>query len=367
MFNLMGYYYDGAVGNGGAPSSGDSASSLLLPSAGYPGTVELPPLDLSYPAFMEGKKCYIGYGTKDVWGDPTDPNIKNVRIDTYYGPYYFGFGIVDIPPVEDWLDRIGSYVDENGNTVSGPPAAANYAHCNWIYCVVGEPAADAHFTDTLPEDAFCANYNQGYALPYMFSLYGYVYDYVNSHLRKTATGGQYKFNGRYVSTGSGGSSSYVNIRTGLKVYEGFKMWATGWLQTGASYFAYIKKQYGGLDLYPSCNSSPFTAYTPAAIIANPDFIHYLSTDIVIPSIATYGPSRDTISTAATVSYDTNIVTGRAVVKGCAPPSAGSLNTPFQLKGLFSGYEYPGGLNPSGLWMPSWASGFIFTSEGVEMT
>lgn len=351
--NLQGYHYQGTKGD----DAGQDAphGPILLLAAGYPGTVQTEPLALSYPDFMSGKKCYIGYDSSDnpkFWG----------RIGAYYGPYLFGLGIGEIPAVETWRSYIGSYVNSSGEVISGAPEACTLARCNWVYIIVGEPAEGAHWSSTLPEDGFCANYNQGYSRNDMFALKSYATSYLLNHLKRKQTGGQWKFNGRYMATGAGSGTLTANIVTGLTRYEGFRSWATGWLYPGSSAYEYIRDQYTG-GLYPSVNAEPFGNYNPAGSIANPDLINYLTSDIKIPSISTSRYITGTIATASTFEFRENLLNGRLYVYACSAPGSAAL--PFQIDKQFPGYSYPR-YGAEGMWLPSYSCGFIMTSEGVTL-
>ena len=345
----MGYHCQGAANSG---ASGGSDNLLFL-AAGYPGTLEIQPLALRYDDFMDGKYCYIGY---DEWYG--SPGVNGFEITKYYGPYYFGFGFVEIPPVDGWLNMISSYLDAAGNTIMGQPDGVA-AHCNWIYCIVGEPAPGAGWHNTLPDDGFCANYNQGYNRADMMSLELYVQQYIFNRLHSVGNV-QYKFNGRYVSYGGGSRSR--NILSGLKQYNGSHSWATGWLFTGDSCFQYIRDQYNGLNFYPSCVKDAFSDYSRVGMTANPDMVNYLrvDNDIIVPSIKTVNFQGFPV-TATTMSYNHNLLTNREYVYSCAIAN----NLIFQLKGQFPGYHYPT-IDNKGMWLPSFSHGFFYTSEAVSV-
>lgn len=352
--NLMGYYVQQGQGQGTGGGTPSAPSNILIPAAGYPGSVELGPLDLQKTGFVDERLCYIGYSSAE------EPRLSG-RINAYYGPYLFSVGMVEIPPVDGWDTYIGSWVDAEGVTHTGAPENAEPVHCNFVYCVVGEPAAGATWYTTLPANGFCANNNQGYAWDTPFSLKSYTASWILNNAKVVRTGAQWKFNGRWSATGGGSGTAAVNIGKQLKQYNGFRSWATGWLYPGRSSYRYILDQYP-MNYYPSAAVEPFAAYDRTNIIAAPEFWHYGSSDIVIPSVRT-DDITGAVATASTVDFEENLLTGRLYVDACAKPGSG-LNTPMQIEGLFPGYRYP--TLGAQMWLPSFSCGFVFTSEAVTI-
>lgn len=346
MRDLRGYHVQGAGGSSGA------GGGLLLLAGAYPGGVDLPALELEIPGFQNGKKCYIGYSTHDVWGVEHEPHLGD-QIDVYYGPYYWGLGMVEIPPIEGWENLVTAYVDAAGTVVSGSPDVMTPARCYLLYGVVGDPAPNAAWYNTLPSEGYCPNYNQGYARKYMFKLKADGAQFLMGQARRG--GSQYKLNGRYAATGGGGRQ--VDIARGLRQYSGSHSWATGWLYPGSSAYAYLQEQQ---DISPSVSGSPFSIYSRYGLSVTPDVQMYTS-GITVPSIATETMTGSP-ATASTLSFRES--DGRMRYYGCAIPDPVSIGGPFQLEGQFYGYEYPAGY--SGMWLPSWMTGFIFTSEEITV-
>lgn len=358
MKNLMGYHVQGRKnGEGFAPSP---ASDVLIHAPSYPGPVSVPGLALSYENFMNGKRCFVGYNYD---GETFD---LNGRINCYAGPYWFGFGLVEVPPVEGFREKVGGYVDISGNIVEGAPENGfSFAHCYLCYCIVGDIDDSGDLVENLPADAFCPNINQGYAWPNMFSMKDYVAAAILApgSLKFSQGRVQYKFNGRFV--GAGGKGEAVqNVNSSLKTYDGFSSWASGWLYPDNSVYGYIRR----ISEYtlPSTNKTPFTTYSHSGFTVTPNFIMYPEYVTAAPSISTYTYIGGNTATASTVDYTSNILTSQAIVNACAAPSVGAVdNNPLQLQGLFDGFVYPSS-GRTGTWLPSWAAGYIFTSEGVSL-
>ena len=343
--SLAGYHFQGSNG-----TNNEKGNLLVFPRE-YSGAVNIPPLELSYPKFQSGKKCYIGYGTDYTTGEQS----LTSAIEKYFGPYYFGFGFVELQKSDDWKNSLSSILLADGTTSTEFEDCAG-AHAYMIFTVIGEPSAGAGWFTELPENGFCGNFNQGYAQWGSIELDRLFLDYVIKNA-KGKGGGQYKFNGRYVSTGNGKGKDMFN----LKEFTGAKSWATGWLYPGDSAFGYIRGQTS--NAFPSVIKNPFTNYSQSGMTVNPD-LKMWEGSCVDPSITTALMIGGSKATAVTCTFN-NVSWGSSRSYIYQSSLLSRENSPFQLRGFFPGYDYPPYGEPE-WYLPHYSWGLIFTSEEVVL-
>lgn len=364
--NLCGYYVQAggfnAPGAYGSPVDEMEAGGgfLFFPWC-YPGSITLN-FRSSFDWFNDGKKCYVGL---DVNG-----NVSMSAIRSYMGPMLFAVGMQELPIPAGWYNEVAQWRASNGIVYPGPVLGGAAAHCNILYCAVGELAPGGGVVSTLPADGFCCNYNQGYGRLDLFSMYDIFASYVKNFTYHKSNGKQYKFNGRHISTGgavggSGGAyGAPVNIVNGLTMYGGYKPWATGWLYWGDSVYKFL---YDENTVFPSCFSGGLPAYSQNVNIS-PELVMYYPYSLgglvpEVPSVATttifgYNASNSVVRLSFNTLANEYKMSGCSVFDNSSVMGHDMFNTMY-----FGGASYPSGGGP---FIPTCGIGIMFTPEAVTL-